>query len=69
MKNFFSLAAAILAIFAAIGFKHAEAVEFNKNLLQNLQLTDAGARDIPKIMLREDPNDITIFGAPNHFLL
>ena len=64
MKNFFTLAVTILAVLAAIGFKHAEAVDFNKNLLQQLQLTDAGAKDIPKIILREDPNDITIFGAP-----
>ena len=64
MKNLLMSAVIILAMFAAIGFKHVEAVQFNEKLLRQVQLTDAGARDIPKIILREDPRDITIFGAP-----
>lgn len=59
MKKFFRLALTILFLIAAIGFKNTEAANSNE-----IQLEDAGAKDIPKIILRENPNDITIFGEP-----
>lgn len=64
MKNLLMSAVIIFAMFAALGFKHVEATNFNEKMLRQVQLTDAGGKDIPKIILREDPRDITIFGAP-----
>ncbi len=64
MKNFVTLALTILFVFAAIGFKNAEAVNFDQHLLKRVHLDDAGAKDIPKIIMRENPHDITIFGEP-----
>ena len=64
MKNLLMSAVIIFAMFAALGFKNVEAVKFNENLLRQTQLADSGGKDIPKIILREDPRDITIFGAP-----
>ena len=64
MKNFLMSAVIIFAVFAALGFKNVEAVKFNENLLRQTQLADSGPKDIPKIILREDPRDITIFGEP-----
>ncbi|MBR5912851.1 MAG: glucosaminidase domain-containing protein [Selenomonadaceae bacterium] len=59
MKKFFKLVFTILFVIVAIGCKNTEAVNSNE-----FQLEDAGAKDIPKIILRENPNDITIFGEP-----
>ncbi|MBQ7477236.1 MAG: tetratricopeptide repeat protein [Selenomonadaceae bacterium] len=64
MKKFFSLAFTVLFIVFALGFKNSEAANFDENLLRKVQLEDSGAKDIPKILMREDPNDITIFGEP-----
>jgi len=64
MKNLLMSAVIILAVFAAFSFKNVEAAKFNENLLRQTQLDDSGGKDIPKIILREDPLDITIFGAP-----
>ena len=64
MKNLLMSAVIILAMFAALGFKNVEATNFNEKMLRQVQLTDAGGKDIPKIILREDPRDITIFGSP-----
>ena len=62
MKKILTLALTIFLILAAI--RTTEAENFNQNALRHLQLEDAGQKDIPKIIMREDPNDITIFGEP-----
>lgn len=64
MKKFLTMTLAILFVLASIGCKDVEAVNNHKNSSRQFQLEDAGAKDIPKIILREDPNDITIFGEP-----
>ena len=64
MKKFFKLVFTVLFVIAAIGCRNTEAVNFNQNALRQLQLEDSGARDMPKIILRENPHDITIFGEP-----
>ena len=64
MKKFFRVAFTVLFLVVALGFKNSEAANFDSTRLQKVQLEDAGARDIPKIIPREDPNDITIFGEP-----
>ena len=62
MKKILTLALTIFLIITAI--KTTAAENFDANRLKNLQLEDAGPNDIPKIILREDPNDITIEGEP-----
>ena len=64
MKKFFRVAFTVLFLVVALGFKNSEAANFDSTRLQKVQLEDAGAKDIPKIIPREDPNDITIFGEP-----
>ena len=64
MKNFLTVALTILFLFAAIGCKDVEAVNNARNHSRQIELKDAGPKDIPKIILREDPEDITIFGEP-----
>ncbi|MBQ6976188.1 MAG: tetratricopeptide repeat protein [Selenomonadaceae bacterium] len=62
MKKILTLALTIFFILAAI--KTTEAENFDQNRLRHLQLEESKAVDIPKIIMREDPNDITIFGEP-----
>ena len=64
MKKFFKVVFTILFVIAAIGCRSTEAVNFNQNALRQLQLEDSGAKDMPKIILRKNPYDVTIFGEP-----
>ena len=67
MKKFFSLFLTVLLIFATVGCSSAakvktEKVKFNKKLLKTTEFIDAGAKDTPLQVLRESPEDVTIFG-------
>ena len=67
MKKFFSLLLATVLIFVTVGCASAaksktEKIKFNKRLLKKIELIDAGARDTPLAVLREKPEDVTIFG-------
>ena len=67
MKKFFSLFLAIVLIFVTVGCTSAakvktEKVKFNKKLLKTTEFIDAGSKDTPLSVLREKPDDVTIFG-------
>ena len=67
MKKIFSLFLAIILIFVTVGCTSAakvktEKVKFNKKLLKTTEFIDAGAKDTPLSVLRESPEDVTIFG-------
>ena len=64
MKKFLKLALTVLMLVALISFQNVEAAEFNHTLLRQTQLKESASRDIPKIIMRENPNDITILGKP-----
>lgn len=64
MKKFLKLALTVLMLVALICVQNVEAAEFNYTLLRQTQLTESASKDIPKIIMRENPNDITIFGEP-----
>ncbi len=68
MKKFFSSTIAVILIFLMTGCvlakDKAEKIKFNKKMLKATELVDAGAKDTPLIVLRERPDDITIFGEP-----
>ena len=67
MKKFFSLFLAVILIFVTVGCTSAakvktEKVKFNKKLLKTTELIDVGSKDTPLSVLRENPEDVTIFG-------
>ena len=68
MKKIFSLTLAVILILLTVGCADAkdkpEKIKFNKKMLKSVELVDAGARDIPMMILRESPEDVTIFGEP-----
>ena len=64
MKKFFKLVFTIMFVIAAIGCKGAEAVNDSAQNNSQIQLEETTSKDIPKIILRDNPNDITIFGEP-----
>lgn len=64
MKKFLKLALTVLMLVTLIGLKNAEATEFDYTLLRQTQLTESVFKEVPKIILREKPDDITILGKP-----
>ena len=65
MKKIFSLFLAAVFIFVAAGCASAakvEKVKFDKKLLKKIEFIDAGSKDTPLFVLREKPEDVTIFG-------
>ncbi len=67
MKKFFSLFLAAILIFVTVGCASAakvktEKVKFDKKLLKKVEFIDIGFKDTPFFVLREKPEDITIFG-------
>ena len=66
MKKFFSLFLAIILIFVTVGCTSAkvktEKIKFNKKLLKTVEFFDAGSKDTPLSVLRENPDDVTILG-------
>lgn len=71
MKKFFSLAIAVILIVLMAGCdaaKKSDKIKFDKKMLKATELLDAGAKDTPLTILRENPDDVTIFGeaVANH---
>ncbi|MBO4400274.1 MAG: glucosaminidase domain-containing protein [Selenomonadaceae bacterium] len=72
MKKFFSLALTVILILMTVNYAaaeekaedNAEKIEFNKKMLKHVKLIDASARDIPMTVMRESPEEVTIFGKP-----
>lgn len=67
MKRIFSLFLAVILIFVTVGCASAakvktEKVKFDKKLLKKVEFIDANKRDTPLFVLREKPEDVTIFG-------
>ncbi len=67
MKKIFSLCLAMMLIFFTVGCTSAakvktEKIKFNKKLLKTTEFIDAGSKDTPLSVLRESPDDVTIFG-------
>lgn len=67
MKKIFSLCLAVMLIFLTVGCTSAakvktEKIKFDKKLLKTVEFVDAGKRDTIIAVLRESPEDITIFG-------
>lgn len=67
MKKIFSLCLAVMLIFFTAGCTSAakvktEKVKFDKKLLKTTEFIDVGAKDTPLSVLREKPEDVTIFG-------
>ena len=68
MKKIFSLCLAVMLIFFTVGCTSAakvktEKIKFDKKLLKATEFIDIGAKDTPLSVLRESPDDITIFGT------
>ncbi len=70
MKKFFSLALAVILILLTVNYADAEEksepekIKFNKKMLRQTELIESGARDVPMMILRGSPEDVTIFGEP-----
>lgn len=70
MKKFFSLALAAISILltvnsaAAEDNSEAEKVKLDKKMLREVELIEASPRNTPLTILRERPEDVTIFGKP-----
>ncbi len=67
MKKFFSLCLAVILILVTVGCTSAakvktEKVKFNKKLLKTTEFLDAAPRDTPLSVLRDKPENVTIFG-------
>ena len=66
MKKFFSLCLAVILILVTVGCSAAkvktEKVKFNNKLLKTMEFIDAGFKDTPLSVLRESPEEVTIFG-------
>ena len=67
MKKIFSMFLAVILIFVTVGCASAakaktEKVKFDKKLLKTMEFLDAGSRNTPLAILREKPEDVTIFG-------
>jgi len=65
MKKIFSLFLAAVLILVTVGCASAakvEKVKFDKKLLKKIEFIDVGTKDTPLFVLREKPEDVTIFG-------
>lgn len=66
MKKFLSLMLVFAIVFVSANYvlaaEKVKKVKFQKKLLKKLELTDAGAKDTPVIVLRENLGDVTILG-------
>ena len=64
MRKFFTLFLTAVLIFSLSARSSAEKVKFDKKLLKATVLEESPARDTPLTVLREKPEDVTIFGLP-----
>ena len=67
MKKICSLILTVILMFVMAGCSSAakaktEKIKFDKKLLKKIEFVDAGLRDTPLSVLRESPEEVTIFG-------